>query len=110
MINDRIFDSLMLNLEIINKKSSTILKNFNENNEHKNVVAYYADDKSFEQYRNSNISLLKKPFKFKTLLNYLDNIRNSDFIVKKNYYLMNHIQFIPIKKLIYNLHTHHKEY
>lgn len=110
MINDRIFDILILNLEIINKKSSPILKNFKENNEHKNIVAYYADDRSFEQYRNSNISLLKKPFKFKTLLNYLDNIRNSDFIVKKNYYLMSHIQFIPIKKLIYNLHTHHKEY
>ena len=97
MINNRLFDFFILNLDIVNNNLSTFLKNFKEYNKHENIVAYYVENKNYEEYKNYNISFLKKPFKFNTLLNYLDNIRKTDFSLRNNY-LMEHIQFIAIKK------------
>lgn len=109
MINNRLFDFFVLNLDIVNNNLSTFLKNFKEYNKHENIVAYYFENKNYEEYKNYNLSFLKKPFKFNTLLNYLDNIKKTDFSLSNNY-LMEHIQFIAIKKIIYNSNNHYQEH
>jgi DNA-binding response OmpR family regulator len=109
LINNRFFDFFILNLDIINNNLSTFLKNFRDYNKHENVVAYYVEKKNYEKYKNYNIGFFKKPFKFNTLLNYLDNIKNTDFPFSSNY-LTEHIEFIAIKKIIYNSKNNYQEH
>jgi DNA-binding response OmpR family regulator len=110
MINNRYFDLFIFNLETLNNKSPNFMKIFQEYNKHTNMIAYYDEKNKNKEYKNYNISFLKKPFKFDTLLNYLDNIVNSNFSFKNNTYLMEHIQFIPVKKIICNLSNYHEEH
>ena len=46
MINNSLFDSFILNLDIINNNLSTFIKNFKEHNKHENIVAYYFENKN----------------------------------------------------------------
>ena len=110
MINKRFFDVFVFNLEILNNNLSELLKSFQEHNKHKNIIAYYNEEKKYDEYKHYNIRFLKKPFKFITFLNYLDNIKNSNFSLKSNTYLMGHIKFIPVKKIVYNLNNNHEEH
>ena len=110
MINNNFFDLFVFNLEMINNNSPNLYKIFQEYNKHTNMIAYYDKENKYNEYKNYKISFLKKPFKFETLLNYLDNILNKKFSSKNNIYLMKHIQFIPVKKIICNLINHHQEH
>ena len=109
MINNRFFDFFILNLDIVNNNLVTFLKNFKEYNKHEKIVAYYFENKNYERYKNYNISFFKKPFKFNTLLSYLDNIKKNDFSFSNNY-LTEHIKFIAIKKIIYNSKNNYQEH
>ena len=110
MINKRFFDLFVFNLEISNNKPFNFLKIFQDYNKHTNIIGYYNDENNFNEYKNLKISFLKKPFKFDTLLDYLDNILNSSLKVQNNTYLMKHIQFIPVKKIIFNLSNDQQEH
>ena len=110
MIDSKFFDLFVFNLQILNNNSPNFLKIFQEFNKHTNIISYYDKENKFDEYKNYQINFLKKPFKFETLLNYLDNILNKKISIKNNTYLMKHIQFIPIKKIICNLMTHHQEH
>ena len=110
MINNNFFDLLVLNLDLIENNLPNLLKSFQEYNKHENVIAYYDKEKIYEKYKKCNISFFKKPFKFNTLLNYLDNQKNSNFSTKNKIYLMEHIKFVPIKKIICNLNNNHEEH
>ena len=109
MINNKFFDLFVFDLEILNN-SFDFLKIFQECNKHTNVIAYYAKENKYDEYKNYKISFLKKPFKFETLLNYSDNILSKKIAIINNTYLMKHIQFIPVKKIICNLSNHHQEH
>ena len=110
IITDNLFDLFVCNWEIVTNKVTNFLKIFQEYNQHTNIIVYYDDKNNYEDYKNYKITFLKKPFKFNTLLNYLDNILNSNFSVKNNTYLMRHIKFIPVKKIICNLSNHRQEH
>ena len=56
MINNRFFDFFILNLDIVNNNLSTFLENFKESNKHENIVAYYFENKKYEEYKNKNIT------------------------------------------------------
>ena len=110
MVSDKPFDLFVFNLEILDNKISNIFKIFQNYNQHTNIIAYYDEKINYEDYKNYKITFLKKPFKFDTLLNHLDNLLISNFSVKNNTYLMEHIQFFPVKKIICNLSNHHQEH
>ena len=110
MINTKFFDAFIFNLEILNNNVSEFLKSFQDYNKHTNIIAYYDEEKKYDEYKYHNIKFLKKPFKFNTFLNYLDNTKNSNFSFTNNTYLMGHIKFIPIKKIIYNLNNDLEEH
>ena len=110
MINNTFFDLLIFNLEIFDNHFPNVLKIFQDNNKHINIIAYYDNEKKYDEYKNYKISFLKKPFKFETLLNYSDNILSKKIAIINNTYLMKHIQFIPVKKIICNLSNHHQEH
>ena len=110
MINNKLFDLFVFNLQISNNNSSNFLKIFQEYNKHTNIIGYYDKENKFDEYKNYKISFLKKPFKFETLLNYSDNILSKKIAIINNTYLMKHIQFISVKKIICNLSNHHLEH
>ena len=110
MVSDKPFDLFVFNLEILDNKISNIFKIFQNYNQHTNIIAYYDEKINYENYKKYKITFLKKPFKFDTLLNHLDNLLISNFSVKNNTYLMEHIQFFPVKKIICNLSNHHQEH
>jgi DNA-binding response OmpR family regulator len=110
VINNNPFDVFVFNLDIANNKFFDYLKIFQKYNQHTNIIAYYNKKNNFENYKKLKIKFLKKPFKFDTLLNYLDSILNNNFSLKNNTYLMEHIQFVPFKKIIFNLSNHHQEH
>ena len=110
MINNKLFDLFVFNLQISNNNSSNFLKIFQEYNKHTNIIGYYDKENKFDEYKNYKISFLKKPFKFETLLNYSDNILSKKIAIINNTYLMKHIQFIPVKKIICNLSNNHQEH
>jgi DNA-binding response OmpR family regulator len=110
IVNKDFFDLFVFNLEILNNNFSDLVKDFQEFNKHTNIIAYYDKEKSYQEFKKYNIRFLKKPFKFNSLLNYLENIKNNNFSSQNNTYLMGHIQFIPVKKTIYNLNNHLQEH
>ena len=110
MINNKFFDLFVFNLHILSNNSSNFLKIFQEYNKHTNIIGYYDKENKFDEYKNYKISFLKKPFKFETLLNYSDNILSKKIAIINNTYLMKHIQFIPVKKIICNLSNNHQEH
>ena len=110
IVNNRPFDLFIFNLETLNNKFPNFLNIFQEYNKHTNIIAYYDEKNECEEYKNYKISYLKKPFKLDTLLNYLDNIVKPNFLFKNNTYLMEHVQFIPVKKIISNLKSHDQEH
>ena len=98
--------SCLINLENLNCDVSYFIDVFESKNKHKNIIGYYSkEDKTFLN-RENEILLLKKPFKFITLLKYLDSLKNN----KTNKYLMHNIEFISLKKIIINLDTNNKEH
>ena len=46
MINNTFFDLLIFNLEIFDNYFPNVLKIFQENNKHINIIAYYNDEKN----------------------------------------------------------------
>ena len=109
MTNNRLFDLFILNLETLNNNFSNVFKNIQQYNKHTNIIVYHNEENNYEEYKNFKISFLKKPFKFNTLLNYSDNILNGKFFIQNNY-LMGHIQFIPVKKIICNVSNNSQEH
>ena len=67
VINNRLFDFFVLNLDIVNNNLSTFHQNFKEYNKHENIVAYYFENKNYEEYKNYNLSFLKKLSKYKKI-------------------------------------------
>jgi DNA-binding response OmpR family regulator len=57
-----------------------------------------------------NIMLLTKPFKLKTLFNYLKNIQNEEKKNETTIHLMEKLVFLPFQKIIENKRTNIKQH
>ena len=99
IITNRNFDAYILNLNNLGTESENFIKLLRSKNEYADIIAYH------EPFLNKMIDnidklyLLDKPFKLITLLDYLDNINNTEVIHNSNKYLMDHIIFLHLKKL-----------
>lgn len=104
LLNKRRFDVCVFNIEDIENK----LINFLDTNLHKNkninMVGY--SNNLFDNSINNNFKIifLQKPFKFNDLLEKIDNIVITKKEVNK-ITLMEHIEFLPNKKTLYNINT-----
>ena len=103
-------DVCVLNIEDLNLRIPYFIKTFQSTNKDRKIIGYYEkEDDSFLAIENE-IVLLNKPFKLITLFEHLDNIKNITNKNKNYKYLMRHLEFIPIKKIITNLNTKNKEH
>ncbi len=110
IITNRNFDVCILNLNDLNNESQNFLDTLISKNEDINIIAYH--EPSLKKVINNfgKLFLLEKPFKLKTLLNYLDSINNTKNLHNSNKFLMEHIVFSPSKKTISNLKTNYTEH
>ncbi len=104
LVNQKNFDICILNIENILYKSQSFFDNLLEKNRDIHIIVYYDELNDFDVIKNLKINLLQKPFKFNSLLDKLENIRlMKNRSNKKN--LMKHIEYLPNKKILFNLST-----
>ena len=88
-----------------------MIKIFKDKSNHKNLIIYHDELTEYSAYINeNNIIYLKKPFKLNTLFNYITDIFNNEENNKTIVYLMKHLIFHPVKKIIYNNIKNTKEH
>ena len=81
------------------------LDTLNIKNTHNNIIGYYKNNFKSLKSNETQLFLLKKPFRLITLLNQLENIKTLNNLENANKTLMSHIIFSPSKKIISNLET-----
>ena len=107
---NRRFDAYILNLNNLGTDSKNFLKILRKKNEYANIIVYHNPFVNQMIDNLGKLYLLDKPFKLTTLLDYLDNINNTDFTPNSYKYLMDHVIFSPSKKTIFNLETDYTEH
>ena len=110
-VNKHFFDLAIVNLEEIKDNIEYFIKVFFDKNKHKDLILYH--DKSFNHIININyddITYIIKPFKLTTLINHMDDILTNKEKSKTKIYLMKHLIFYPVKKIIHNNKTNLKEH
>jgi DNA-binding response OmpR family regulator len=104
LVNQKNFDICILNIENILSKSQSFFDNLLEKNRDIHIIGYYDGLNDFDVIKNLKINLLQKPFRFNSLLDKLENIKlMKNRSNKKN--LMKHIEYLPNKKILFNLTT-----
>ena len=77
-----------LNLNDLDHDLKKFLDNFQNKNNHTNIIGYYENNfKSFVAYENK-LFLLKKPFRLSTLNNHIDNIKMLESFNNVNKFFM----------------------
>ena len=107
---NRSFDAYILNLNNLGADSINFLKILRSKNECANIIAYQEPFVNKMIDNLGKLYLLNKPFKLITLLDYLDNLNNTNVTHNSNKYLMDHIIFSPSKKTVSNLETNYTEH
>ena len=76
LVNEKKFDICILNIDNIILKSQNFFEKLLANNSNMNIIGYYDELINYDNIiiNNQQITLLKKPFKLKFLLDKLDNI------------------------------------
>ena len=103
-INKKKIDIFVLNIEDIDSKLTGFLDILLYKNQSINIIGYSNNLSNNNIIDNYKISLLQKPFRFNVLLEKIDNIKLAKEEVNK-INLMNQIEFLPNKKILYNLKT-----
>ncbi len=104
LVNIKKFDICILNIEDIQSKPESFIDILLCKNRHINIIGYSNNLTNNIITKYYKINFLHKPFRFNALLEKIDNIKKIKKEVNK-ITLMNHIEFSPNKKSLYNLNT-----
>ena len=104
LINKIKFNIFILNIENLDTMLNYFLNIILDKNTNIDIIAYYKKFDDFNIINNFNIFLLKKPFRFNTLLTKLDDIKLKKKESNKIIF-MKHIEFLPNKKTLFNIKT-----
>ena len=103
IIKESFFDVGIINLDNSKDDTLKLIKIFKDKNDHENLIIYHDKLTKYNAYINeNNIIYLIKPFKLNILFNYIIDIFNNEENNKTKIYLMEHLIFYPVKKIIYN--------
>ena len=103
IIKESFFDVGIINLDNSKDDTLKLIKIFKDKNDHENLIIYHDKLTKYNAYINeNNIIYLTKPFKLNILFNYIIDIFNNEENNKTKIYLMEHLIFYPVKKIIYN--------
>ena len=97
------FDIAIINLDDLKDQTLNLFEIFKDNNNNKKLIFYYDKLNEYKDYINDNgIIHIIKPFKLSILFDNIIDILNNEKNNKTIIYLMEHLIFYPIKKIIYN--------
>ena len=97
------FDVSIINLDDLKDQTLNLFEIFKEENNNKKLIFYYDKLNEYKDYINNNgIIHLIKPFKLSILFDNIIDILNNEKDNKTIIYLMEHLIFHPVKKIIYN--------
>ena len=103
IIKESFFDVGIINLDNSKDDTLKLIKIFKDKNDHENLIIYHDKLTKYNAYINeNNIIYLTKPFKLNILFNSIIDIFNNEENNKTKIYLMEHLIFYPVKKIIYN--------
>ena len=104
LVNKKTFDICILNIEDIDTKLTNFLDILLYKNQHINIIGYGQNLSKSNIINNYKIKFLQKPFRFNVLLEKIYDIKLTKREVNK-VNLMKNIEFLPNKKILYNLKT-----
>ena len=110
VINKEKFDVCILNSNYLKNDLLKFLEIYQSNSNNKNIIIYYDKDEKLLIERTNQLFLLQKPFKLINLIEYVNNLKKIKYNDRSIKYLTKNIEFVPIKKIISNLITQHKEH
>jgi len=97
------FDVSIINLDDLKDQTLNLFEIFKEENNNKKLIFYYDKLNEYKDYINNNgIIHLIKTFKLSILFDNIIDILNNEKDNKTIIYLMEHLIFHPVKKIIYN--------
>ena len=103
IIKENFFDVGIINLDDSKDETLNLIKIFKDKNNHENLIIYHDKLTKYNAYINENIIIyLIKPFKLNSLFNYIVDILNNKENNRTIIYIMEHLIFHPVKKIIYN--------
>ncbi len=104
LVNKKTFDICIFNVEDIDTKLTNFLDILLYKNQHINIIGYGQNLSKSNIINNYKIIFLQKPFRFNVLLEKIYDIKLTKKEVNK-INLMKNIEFLPNKKILYNLKT-----
>ena len=104
LVNKKIFDICIFNFEDIDTKLTNFLDILLYKNQHINIIGYGQNLSKSNIINNYKIKFLQKPFRFNVLLEKIYDLKLTKKEVNK-INLMKNIEFLPNKKILYNLKT-----
>mgnify|MGYP000870247776 FL=1 len=110
LFESQIINVLILNLNELNENLKKIILDHRLNNRIENLICYYNRNNFYLNIKETEITVLEKPFKIKTLVNKLEQLLAPKSYENSNILLMNHIKFLPYEKVLINLKTNNNEH
>lgn len=104
LVNKKTFDICIFNVEDIDTKLTNFLDILLYKNQHINIIGYGQNLSKSNIINNYKIMFLQKPFRFNVLLEKIYDIKLTKKEVNK-INLTKNIEFLPNKKILYNLKT-----
>ena len=104
LVNKKTFDICIFNVEDVDTKLTNFLDILLYKNQHINIIGYGQNLSKNNIINNYKIKFLQKPFRFNVLLEKIYDIKLTKKEVNK-INLMKNIEFLPNKKILYNLKT-----
>jgi len=104
LINKKTFDICIFNVEDFDNKLTNFLDILLYKNQHINIIGYGQNLSKNNIINNYKIMFLQKPFRFNVLLEKIYDLKLTKKEVNK-INLMKNIEFLPNKKILYNLKT-----
>ena len=104
LVNKKTFDICIFNVEDIDTKLTNFLDILLYKNQHINIIGYGQNLSKSNIINTYKIMFLQKPFRFNVLLEKIYDLKLTKKEVNK-INLMKNIEFLPNKKILYNLKT-----
>ena len=104
LVNKKTFDICIFNVEDIDAKLTNFLDILLYKNQHINIIGYGQNLSKSNIINTYKIMFLQKPFRFNVLLEKIYDLKLTKKEVNK-INLMKNIEFLPNKKILYNLKT-----
>ena len=110
LFESQIINVLILNLNELNENLKKIILDYRLNNRIENLICYYNRNNFYLNIKETEITVLEKPFKIISLVNKLEQLLDPKTYGNSNILLMNHIKFLPYEKVLINLKTKKNEH